>query len=495
MPAARKRTTTPAAPPAQAQTNGQAAAPTAPPMPVVYNTLKITEYSTKAEHGPLMPSDARAILKLEKEKEFQERKVLEDPSSRPEHWLYGDVYHCLDTARVDKTGRPAGNKIRCWNNANNRPFDMDWCMDLVHTILHGQWAGPHTVPGGTVNCEVIRISEYGRVISGQHQLTALWIADEFLQLSRAQAGNAVNPRFPFWNGHEHCFIETLVATGMSEHPRVLETVDYVKPRTVADMLYTMPLFRDNTPAERKVLTKLTAVAIDVLWDRTDTQGYKTHPEVVGFLERHKRLLKCVEHIAVEDAPGTEGRRISGARISAGQAAALCYIMGSSGPLTDGDEYRNESPPSEKNLDWSLWDRARLFWAKFARDRGFMAVREAIGQLMEDDAEGLGGRVKEKLAVLAAAWAVFRDGAESFTRDDYQGDGCLVLHYVNVDHEGNPLPDGKRDLVEIADFYGIDSPQVIRTRAGNREAPPSQPIATPEEIRRAVEEASDRRAGR
>ena len=438
------------------------------------------------------------MLGWETEKEYQARMVAEKPDSKPEHWLFGDVFHCLDTDR---------QKVRCWNNANNRPFDMLWCEDLIHTILHGQWAGPLMVPGETINGETVRVSRHARVLSGQHQGTALVLADEWLQKSRAKSGNEADPKWPAWAGHEHPVIETIVITGLSEDERILRTIDYVKPRTTADMLYTMELFRQNTPTERKDMTRMLASAIDLLWARTDTKGYKTHPEVVGFLERHRRLLKCVEHIFIENSvKGADGgRKISKLRISAGHASALCYLMacGSEKTTEYSDEYRNESPPSEKNLDWTYWDRAQDFWTCLAGARDFIPVRRALGQLVDsspgnEDNQGLGGRTPEKLAILAKAWERYKDhpasGGPAFDDSDLGQDGCLCLSYSDLDDKGNALPDGQIKLLDVADFYGIDCPDTgsaSKTKE-SRQSAPMPPPPTPEEIERLTQEALRRR---
>lgn len=465
-----------------------------PDLPVLYDKVEIAEYSTTSKHGPLTVADAKTMMGWETEKEYQARMVEENPDSKPEHWLFGDDYHCLN---IDKV------KVRCWNNANNRPFDSGWCEDLIHTILYGQWAGPHTIPGETVNGETVRISRYGRVLSGQHQDTALILADEWLQKARAKQGEDDKPRYPFWEGHEHPFIETVVITGLSEDPRVLRTIDYVKPRTTADMLYTMEVFRQNRPGERKEMTRMLAQAIDTLWARTAAKGYKTHPEVVGFLERHKRLLKCVEHLFKVNSEDN-GRRINKLRLTAGMASALCYLMGcSSQKTTDySDEYRNEMPPSERNLDWSYWDRALLFWSRLAEDRSFEIVRNVLVALLDssptDEAnQGLGGNIREKLAILAAAWERFRDHPDkagpAFLEEDREDEGIFFLEYTDTDDKGKKLPEGKIELVNTADFYGIDAPRSIAKGEPGARTPAPMELSR-EEIERATAEARARRAG-
>ncbi len=410
----------------------------------------------------------------------------------------------------------AGEKVRCTNNLNNRPFDEKWSEDLEHTVLYGQWAGPHTVPGETVNGETVRISRYGRVISGQHQMTGAIKAGQKLARDRAAGmDHPDSPKYPAWVGYDEPFIETIVVTGMSEDPRVLMTVDYVKPRSVADVFYTSSVFKDSSRQDRQELCRVLERACDFLWTRTDARGYRTHLEVVGFLERHPRLLDCVEHLfRLNRATKVGGRKISNLRLSPGQCAALMYVMGSAGPKTDGDEYRNMDPaPAEKNekgkdaLDWSLLDKAADFWTLLAGGTGtptaFMHVRTALGQLVtssvdSDDNLGMGGRLNEKLAILAKAWEVWKDHPESagppFVEDDLEVDGCLFLTYVDFDSDGKKLPDGQIELVDLADFMGIDSPQVRTSKKSSKVDKADPPVEyTVEEMEKMKEDARARRS--
>ncbi len=510
-------------------------------VPYIYPTLDIKECSTTSIHGPVTPDRAKRIMGWETEKDYQLRQVAENPGSKPDEWLYGDIYHCCNSD---------GDKVRCHSNGNNRPFDETWCKELMSMVLDGQWAGPLTMPGETVNGETIRIGRCGRVLSGQHQLTALILADEMLTKSQKESRNITHPKYPFWVGKGHCVIEAIVITGLSEDEQILRTIDYVKPRSVADMLFTMNVYRDNTPHERKVLTRMLSAGIDLLWGRTEAKGYRTHPEIVGFLERHPKLMSCVEHIFGEDSPKTTfvcrtcrqrfasqaaanqkkckkgqthdiaevgGRRISTLPFNAGHAAALMYLMGcSSDKTTDySDDYRNEEPaPSEKKLDWKLWHKATEFWSRLAGTvtGGFFPVREALGRLIDStphDEEniGLGGRHEEKLAILDNAWKVFKNYKDDpdtppFTDDDLCDGGALHLHYTDkgppkiLNGEtigGDKLPDGKVRLIEMADFQGIDCPQAAKAVKTNTDEPTSTPIdPTPDQMEQLKLEARERR---
>lgn len=454
-------------------------------LPVVYDKLSHVERSINSPHGPLDPAEVRAMLGWETEPQYQARMVREK-GGKPEHWLFGDEFHCIDTD---------SNKVRCWNNAGNRPFDLLWCKELIHTILHGQWAGPLTVPGETVNGETIRISRYGRVLSGQHQGTALVLADEFLQKSKQADDAVLDPKYPFWVGRDHCVIETIVITGLSEDERVLRTIDYVKPRSVADMLYTMQLFVKNNSVERKEMTRMLSTAIDTLWERTDTKGYRTHPEVVGFLERHPRLLECVDRLFVENSDRNQDsdRRISRLHLNPGVCAALCYLMGcgTQKTLEYSDEYRNESPPSERNLDWGYWDKAREFWKRLAGDHGWVPVQDALTRLLDSSPEnpqnpGMGGKADEKLAIIAKAWERWRGCAMSgqvppFSADDLARGGILTLTYNRLDDKGNALPPDRVKLLDTADFGGIDCPESLGGGPAQHTAPPMPNPPTADDI--------------
>ena len=472
---------------------------------VVYDKLEITEYSTASKKGPLTIARMKKLMGWETEKEWQARMVAAahaegKTDAKPEHFLFGDgvplegggvqPIHCLNLAK---------EKVICWNNAHNRAFDPDWSQAITHTVLYGQWAGPYTIPGETVNGETIRISRYGEVLSGQHQMTGAIMAGEWLAKARADGTDPPDdPKYPAWKTQGEPFLETIVITGMSSDPRVLMTVDYVKPRTAADVFYTSDTFKECTASQRQVLCKNLATAVDVLWTRTGAKGYKTHPEIVGFLERHRTLLKCVEHLSAlnADSQAKGGRKISGLRLNPGQCAALMYLQATSATdAATSDEYRNDNPPTEKKLDWTLWDRAEDFWSLLAEDRSFIQVRIALNLLNKSDPDseqnqGLGGRITERLALLCKAWDRWKEHSGKgavFTDDDIAPGGDLDLAYTDVDDKGNKLPAGELKLLDTNDFLGIDCPPNMSEHSD----PPIH--YTPEEMEKATEALRARRA--
>lgn len=502
---------------------------------IKYHKLTITERSTASEKPPLTPQEWKDILGWMPEPEYIAQMILKEPGSKPEKWEYGEDYHCKNKA---------GQKVRCWKNPNNRPFEMMWCRGLIFTVLHGLWAGPHTIPGETVNGETVRIGKYDNVLSGQHQGTAVILADEELKYDRARKDyDPANPKYPFWNGHDYPFIETIIITGLSEDERVLRTVDYVKPRTAADMLYTMQLFRNNNPAERREMTKMLSAAIDTLWERTNAKGYGTHPEIVGFLERHQKLLEMIEHTFTENSPkGADGgRKISKLNLSPGVCAGLAYLMACSAGEEEDEEYgvkyRNGRPaPSEKYLEWSLWDKAVAFITRLAGAKSFEPVRHALSRLASSDPDshtnkGMGGKAEEKLAILSKAWGVWRDyetespgfmdnesgppfaitknpdGSTSYP--DLQEGGSLHLKYTNLtpvklDNKGELtggvlMPHGRIRVsdADTPDFGGIDYYQESKSKKADTEVEeePNEETLPEEEIKAAAERALERRRER
>lgn len=454
----------------------KAEAPPVPPQrPVIYPDVRaeicIGDNAITAEQ-------AKDILGWTTEEERLLQIAAEHPGIGKDAlkaYEYGDVYMLNDASKLTDKGTPAGAKVRCYQNLDNRPFDLPWCLGLAQTILNGQWAGPLTIPGETINGSTIVLSRTGKVESGQHSLVALILAHQMWFANRK--------KYPFWeNSVGGPVIETIVIYGISEDRRVLMTVDNCKPRSEADVFYTSDLFVKLTPPDRKECSRMLAAAVDLLWARTDTRGYKTHSEVVGFVDRHMKLLKTLEHIFVENS-SRSGRKISALRLSAGQCAALCYLMAASN--SDGDAYRNGLPPSEKGLDFKLLDKAKQFWALLAGGEEFKEVRLALGRLVEsasDDPanQGLGGRSNEKLAIISKAWDVFRQGFPVVEAD-------VKLVYNGVDDAGNALPDGQLKLLDYADFGGIDVPEKIKL-PGLEPKPPTE-----EEIAAAKEEERRKRA--
>lgn len=274
-----------------------------------------------------------------------------------------------------------------------------------------------------------------------------------------------------------------------------------------------------------------AAAVDVLWDRTKAKGYRTHPEIVGFLERHPKLLDMIEHIFTENsANGADGgRKISKLKLSPGMCAALGYLMACSGSEDENyiERYKNGKPPSEKFLDFSMMDKAKEFWTRMAGGRSFIPVRHKLHTLPgttpvnypDTDNLGMGGKTEEKLAVVAKAWDVWAahpgidgddgdnppfktvknpDGTTSYP--DLEKGGSLFLSYTNLSPTkitnkgstgGEVMPDGKIRLIDIPDFGGIDD-FVQGEESESDESEPDAPMLSREEIEAAAADQKKRR---
>lgn len=345
-----------------------------------------------------------------------------------------------------------GRAVVCWNNTKNRPFSESWSRQLSQDILNRNWR---------FNLETIVISRTGEVTSGQHRLIALVLASQTWEKNKGR-----------WekNWPTEPVIETLVAFGGSEDASVLRTVDNVRPRTLSDVFYTSPLFRDMKSGDRKECSRMLDAAVDMLFRRTQAsersgQKYQTHSTSMEFLDRHKRLLDCVKHLYEEN----KERAISVLKLSPGACAAAMYLMAASD--TDGDVYRNAQPfPSEKAIDVDWWDKASDFFvALAAKDPALNPVRKALGALVDEET-GLGGRATEKFCVLAKAWNLFK-ADQKLTEED-----CSLIYRTDGE--------GIKHLDEHPDFGGIDLGEKHRE-------PEDEP--TPEEVEAAKKKIKDERA--
>lgn len=288
----------------------------------------------------------------------------------------------------------AGEKVQCWNNVRNRPFNEADAKKYAQEILKRRWR---------LNLETIIFSKTGICLSGQHRGVGLILATQMWQR---------NPeKYPQWTGEP--FIESLIAAGCDEDDEVLQTFDNTRPRDVSDALYTSGLFASNiSPKDKLVLSAMGKAAVKKLWQRTgmdavpkEQRTYETVAEDMDFLKtRHPKLLQCLKHVFEEN----KDRGIGTLHVSAGDIAACLYLAGScsSGLQAYLDAGRNESA-----LDWANWDKAEEFVTLLAQstpeEADLNAVRQVFGELV-DIGNGT-GRPVEKLVCLAKAWALHLAG--------------------------------------------------------------------------------------
>jgi len=427
------------------------------PLPV----LKL--YCKGSEIGPLTAAKMRIVLGWENEEEYKERRTEENPDQPPESFVFitdadivrghvGKAKHPIPPGRTADPVLLTDHKKRsvvCWKNDNNRPFDENHCKKLCQEILTRRWAGPTTMAGETVNGEAIITSwpillpsrpqftdPQPIVINGQHTGCALILAHELWSDEDEEISKKWRELWPPDQYPDGPVIDKVVVTGVSPHARVVQTLDNVKPRSLSDTIYTSDLFRELSDSDKKLASRMLSTGVDFLWARLRVglkqEGflkklYQTHATSHDWLARHPRLLKCVEHLFVEN----KGRAITKVKLSAGECAAIMYLQASS--TSDSEDYHAQEEPNEKTLKWDLWEKAAKFWSLVADDRTEItrtgtfpknkeaaAIRTALINAIEDDTEDDEGNTvqveqkggtkrRAKMVVLSKAWALFKNG--------------------------------------------------------------------------------------
>jgi hypothetical protein len=354
-----------------------------------------------------------------------------------------------------------GKKVFLANNTINRPFSDPWARSLAQDILNGNWE---------MNGENIIIGETGLVLSAQHRLVGLVLA------SQIWAGDQKFHWHEFWKTEP--VLESSVIFGIKEDPKVMRTLDNVKPRTFSDVLYTSEHLADLKASDRKTCATYASWAIKLLWSRTGAAGNafnpkRTHATGSDFVNNHKTVLKCVRHINDENVENAIG-----SLIHPGYAAAMMYLMAAS--ASDGDAYRNADPPTEKHADLSRLEKAREFWVLLGSGSPVVReVRHALSALRGEDGSDR-GTTQEKLAIITKGWNAFIEAGEVAEADvalRYEEDSDGVRRLV----EGTPEVGG----IDFGDPNGDDEKPADTGVPGESE---SDGELTPEELDRRKDEA-------
>lgn len=450
--------------------------------PVKFPNIMVNGVTIPRPNMKITVANAKAMLQYETEAEYSARMVKLQ-GGQPDQYVFrpaGMATNHKDFARLAKTAEanfvdPAGQRVVCWRNANNRPLDVAWVQELMQDAAERGWR---------LNCENIIISKTGFVMSGQHRLVMLiWLylcwrgdakGDAWADISRVARRH--------W-GEEEPYIESLVACGADEDQATLMTLDNTKARTDADNAIQMELFEgwtrpapSNDASGAKVLVprpldskqkreaaKYLDVATDLLWVRTGASGtakrIKSKKATANFWDAHPTLLECVRHIWEENGgkDSDSGMGIAAAKLSPGECAAMLYLMGSCG--TNGATYRDRPDVGDRNedcIDWGAMTKAKEFWSKLGQSHPdydgpaefkelFRPLRHAIGKTY-DPHTGIGGKSEEKQALIVKAWAAY------IAHGNIQ-DADLELRYDrDVDQEGNQTD---KWLAESPKFGGID----------------------------------------
>lgn len=348
---------------------------------------------------------------------------------------------------IDETGA----KVRCVNNAKNRPFNEGWARTLCQDILQKRWAGPNG-NGLTVNGETVIVGRTGLVLSAQHRLIGLVLA------SQLWAGDQGDHWKKVWLTEP--VLDTVMVCGVDESDENTMTLDNVKPRSLADVLYVGGYFNKLKSADRKTVCRMLDHATRLLWSRTrqDTHAFsprRTHSEALDFIGRHPKLVDAVKHVFEENGGSADKIKRF---LSLGYAAGMLYLMGVSGTHDEkATKYKRADEPSEKMLDKSLWDKACEFWVMVASTspdlKHFRAVYDVESSF------------PEKFAVLAKAWGLWTTGG--------------ALTPKNLTPKRNPDDDGVMRLAEHPVLGGIDFGPASEDDGSDRDETPLT-VEPPEE---------------
>lgn len=352
--------------------------------------------------------------------------------------------------------------VRLHNNTCNRYLTPGWLLTLRQEHLQKRWR---------LNGETIVIGNKANVLSGQHRLIALILAQLLLEVEEHWK--------ELWPDG-FVTMETFVIKGIDEGDDTFKTLNCGKPGTFAEVLFRSEHLSNFKSSTRKNVSRMTDYAIRLLWERTgeSTDAFhprRTHGEMMDFIARHPKLLKAVKHIYEENQVGkdADGKAMPpsiGQHISIGYAAGILYLMAAGG--TEGDYLSSDR--TEKDISLKFWAKAEEFWVNLSKGvRGeFKGVVNAIGSLRNPNGEG-GGSLAERIAILCNSWAKFVDGKRVQESD------------VALKPEHYKEEDGERHFVYKPTFGGIDlggKPKVVKptpTEDAPNESGDAEP--TPEEI--------------
>lgn len=323
-----------------------------------------------------------------------------------------------------------GKRIFCANNTRNRIFTESWSMSLAQELLQLKWR---------LNGETIVVGKTGEIISGQHRLIGLVLAEQLRQQD-----------LDHWktNWPDEVTMNTILVFGIEESDDVVNTTDGVKPRSFSDVLYRSELFTKYKDAnKKKAMARACDNAVKVIWDRAGIKDdayapIRTHQEGMDFLYRHPKLLDCVSYVVNEEHKGS----ISGS-IPIGSAGALCYLMG----VCKSNPETYVSARAEASLDTDMIGKAQEFWMDYASQSvtTLNALRESIKSLVNPTTGKDEGSFHEKTGLFIKAWNLYSAGKE-VTKE------AIKLKYVKNEETGTQVLD---DHPLIG---GIDIPPKKRT---------------------------------
>lgn len=272
-----------------------------------------------------------------------------------------------------------GKKIRCLNNAHNRPYKH---------VRSKTWASETLKRNWKLNGENLIIGEFGSTLSAQHRLIGFILA--------CQEWREDKSKWPEWK--KQPTMECSIAFGVKEDDATVNTIDTGDPRSLSDVLYRSEYFSDVADSAREKISAIADKCIKHLRYRVggDINAHsprQTHAMSLDFLERHPTILKCVKAVHEHN-----GEKALTTYIPLGIGSALMYLMATS--ASDGKKYRENDPPREKDLDFSAYSKAEEFFISLAAGtKEFAAFRGEFQELKNAELD----RNAEKQAILIKAW--------------------------------------------------------------------------------------------
>ena len=352
-------------------------------------------------------------------------------AEEPEGEDWGEIY-------VKEIHKLLGIKVRLINNTSNRILVTGALRKYLQDILQRCWR---------FNMDSIVIGKYGQIMSGQHRLLALILA-EYTRLKDIEHWKKTQP--------DELTMECLIGFGVEETDDVFRTLNVGATATVADTLFRSQMMSSVTFVDRKGIAKIMERSVNVLWERL---GYKrdqwapvqTTSESYMFIEDHPSLLECAIHIHALSL----GDGFSSLKIPTGTATALMYLQ--SVGNSDAEAYhlaRFKGKASEKLLNLDAHQSAADFWTGITAGTGEYAnVQGALSNYQD-----AGCSTDVMVATVINAWNKQQDGEslKDVTVDLVQIEGSEPPRYfVETSYKILGLDKGELDYKDSGEEAGGD----------------------------------------
>lgn len=442
--------------------------------PILYPKITVNGHEIPMEDLLQTAEDAKVMLGWETESEHEAR-LTEGLS--PERAAKMDVQYKNDYDLIDYNGE----KVKLNNNTRNRPLDPKWMQQLGKDMLSSYWR---------FNGESWIIGQTGLALSLQHRALALIWAQQMIDYEgddedKLEVAKKLKAEF----GDKPLAIPAIVVRGIEESPDVTRTLDNVRPRSLADVLFAdTSLFNQTAKADREKLCRYVDYAIRTIQKRTGENldafaPRRSHSEPLEFLSRHPRLLKAVQYIFTEvnrkDAGG-EKPSVLEEYVAPGTAAGLMFLMGSS--LSDRERWDAADTPNDRHLNFDRWEQAELFWSGLgdAKNGDFNAVRQTIAKCGNAQT-GSTAPVAVRVAVIVNAWNEYVDENGVMSQKN------IMPEFGEMDDHGN------RALVGHPSVGGIDLGDAKKVWAEEEEEAAAAAAAAEEAATKAREAAKAKAA--